>query len=401
MSCERTLFSRSSSVSILILLLGLILSVASSAQQPPGTLPFPSPATPKLATNFQVTVSGQSLRELIQSIQNATKLPIILDRRVDPTAPAIFESPVFAADPQAEAGMRSHNLGPTLHQALDKLVEARNESASENTGPSSSQRQPIGWASASELILIGPSATVNAAAAEMLVARQRLQPHISRYPAQRIGWPFLTTPQEALQIVAAEWNLDVSAIKLPHDLWPVVELGEVNVTTALGVIASQFDLCLELNPTTRTVTQRPLNNAATFRNTYVNLPLTDRQREAITDTGARLQKRNNVWDLTGQADAHFQLELAIFRRGANVRNPARSTTVYSLKFEGTVGDAFRNLCQAGNLELDISSLNVQQQQAMIVLEVKDKSINDILAAVAEKANLQLGIQGNKVTVTNN
>lgn len=368
-------------------------------------LPFPSPATPKLAANFQVTVSGQSLRELIQSLQTATHLPILLDRRIDPSSLAIADTSSadtssLPLDPQAEPVMRPKILGPTLHQALDGLVAAR-ETPRGKRAPAANPKpmQRMEWASAGELVLIGPTGQTAAAATEILLARTRLQSHLGRYPAKAFSWPELTTPAEALALVADTWNLDVSNVELPHDLWPAADLGKIHVTTALGAIASQFGQHFELEQGSAVVQARPLRDKPVIRLQYPLLELPNAQRESISRTGAKLLKREDSWELAGDAAAHFQIELAIFKRGQTGRASARAVTKYTFKFIGTVDDALTNLCQAGNLQLQTNQLTDQQKRLRIELEVKDQSIEDILREVAKQANLSISFAGDLATVT--
>lgn len=372
----------------------LCLTSTCGAQQSTNQPPFPSPATPRLAANFQVTVSGQSLRELVHSLQTSTKLPVLLDRRLDPSALAIPQRAVGAIDPQAAPELQPTTLGPNLHQSLDLLLKLRNEPP-----PNAGIGRPIEeWASAGEIVIVGPAGESIRAATEILEARVNLQPHLGQYPPRGIRWPELTTPQEALKIVADTWDLDTSAVELPHDLWPETNLGTVHVTTALGAIASQFGLHFELDARSAKIRSRPLKPAPVVRLTYPSMELTDGLRAYLSRIGGRLVKRPNHWELTGDATAHFQMELAIFKQGSSGKNSSRAITRFTFKFIGTVDGALTNLCQAGNLTLDATALSDSQKRQRIELEVKDQSIEQILQTVANKAGLQLEIAGDQVTV---
>jgi hypothetical protein len=362
------------------------------AQQPPDPLPFPSPATPRLAADLKVSVVGQSLRELVVSLQKSTRLPIVLDRRVDPSVAAI-PPPIAANAPgrnganelQQETSPSPMTLGPTLADVLDAIAD----------------RRGLQWASAGDLVLIAPAGKAIPAATEMLAARIRLRTAAAGFPPKPISWPQLTTPTEALQVVADTWQLDKTNVQLPHDLWPAIDLGTVDVTSALGVISSQFDLHFELDPETRQLTSRALEDNFVAERDYPLVDLIPAQRKLVTDRpNVRLIKQRTGWQLTGDAAAHWQLELAIFKRGRKP-NPggaaARSVTKYTFKFNGTLSDALSNLCQAGNLQLDMATLDAGTLSRRIELEAKDQSIEELLAEVARLGEITVEVQAAQVT----
>jgi hypothetical protein len=359
-----------------------ITSDASMAQT------FPSPATPRLAADFSVVVTGQSLRDLVNSMQQATRLPILMDRRVDPSAAAIPATDPPSVDPLVESPVVPKTLGPNLAGAIDGLTDLRG----------------LEWASCGDFVWIGPRGHATAAATEILVANQKVQ-RAAAFDRRPIKWPILTTPNEALRMVADTWRLDASDIDLPHDLWPATDLGETQVTTALGAISSHFDLHFELDPATRKLSVRPIDPAVRFVHRYPALPLTPVQRREITrddriqgGPAAVLKQQRDNWLLTGDAAAHLRTELAIFKRGSQNANPATSEVRYTFKFQGFLGDAIQNLCQAGNLRTDLSGLPRERLMQRIELEAKDQTIEDLLRQVGRLGSLEVQIEGGVVVV---
>ena len=271
----------------------LSLAVVVSFFIQPGTstaqTDFPGPTMNQLVADFQCFVAAQPLRKTLQTITESTKeprLPIILDRRIDPTSP--LQNPASSTDVNTASFDETESaapiqLGPTLYDALETVAKQRNGV----------------WVSIDEAILIGPDSRTISAATEILASRKLVEQSRFSFPPKQVVWPALSTPMEALQIVADTWQLDVSQIDLPHDLWPAVSLPQFHVSSALGIIGSQFDVHLALDPRTRRVTSTPLNPNATLTRQYPAATLNPQDRPA------KLKKISIGWELTGDACSHI------------------------------------------------------------------------------------------------
>lgn len=370
----------------LLWLVVAMLPIAPAAATPAAD--FPRPVSTPLARSFQILAEGNPLSDAVEEIRQRTGLRVWIDRRVDPSLPLL-----------------SGTYGATTREVIERL-------AAENA---------LQVGTADEIVLLGPGASVNHAASEMMAARDRLRQWQQRVAAPNqsplttprpIAWPMLSTPAEALAVVADSWDLDISAVSLPHDLWPAVDLGEVDVTTALGVIGVGFDLALDLEPSTRRVTPRPLRSAPLVVRQYPAGALSPDLRNQITSSqvGGQLRKQDERWSLRGPARAHALLEAAVSVAAGSVREGSEKSGApaamsasgqrFSLRLVNKpAGDFLRAICQSAGWQLEVDPAAAERLDERIDLQVDEATLDELVEQALTPLGLETDRQGTRLRIS--
>jgi hypothetical protein len=147
---------------------------------------FPSPATRQLVADFQCFIAAQPLRKTLETIAESSqepKLPIILDRRIDPTAPLRMSGQIGRADTGSFDDLEHSEpiqLGPTLLEALETVAK---------------QRSAV-WVSVDDAIFIGPNSNIIFAATEMLASRKLIEQSRSQFRPKQVACPCCRHPSK-------------------------------------------------------------------------------------------------------------------------------------------------------------------------------------------------------------
>lgn len=353
---------------------------------------------------LQITTTTTDIRQIAQAIQQGAGLPLFVDRRVDPDSIKgdAGEPKGTANDPGMRDGEDAQVVvyGPDLATALDLLTK----------------KAGIGWASDGAVVLLGPEPQVVQAATGMMVEWDELQKKLKNKRGKwsqehEVLWPEATTPQAALEIVAQLWELDISTVTLPYDLWPAVDLGALPVTSALGVIGVGFDLSLAVDPDTARVTVRPLSEVAMCTRTYRAVALTGQQQTAITSQSllapARLQKEGQGWLLRGDARAHLEMQRALsavespgVAAGKSNGKPRgkKVEATYTLRLADQVGKVLRVLAQNAGKELRVESSAQSKMDQRIELTAENKTLSELIEMVTKAAGLEAAVSEQEIVV---
>lgn len=360
---------------------------------------FPRPVSSPLKTPFRIVAKGKALDATLADLRERTGLRIWLDRRVDPSLPLSRES-----------------YGPTAGEILEQLAD----------------EHQLELAIADEAALLGPAPAPERGATEMMAAWDRLLAANPGLPNRSAGsltarhtirWPRLTTPDEALQIVAESWGLRIDGVSLPHDLWPAADLGAVRVTTALGLIGIGFDLALELDPATRQVTAKPLQPPARVVREYPGQTLPPPLRSQLTSpaVGGQLRRQGDRWLLSGPAKSHALLESRLAsassspgpdaggpKTGAsNMRaehdprsRPASDQKRYSLRLVNKPAEEFlQSLCRSVGWQLEIAPEAAEPLAQRIDLEVEQATLDELVERAVEPLGLRAERDGERLRIS--
>ncbi|WP_164100382.1 hypothetical protein [Candidatus Laterigemmans baculatus] len=371
---------------------------ASPASSAATAADFPRPVAAPRETSLRIFAEGKTLEETLAGIRERTGLRVWRDRRVDPALPLLSE-----------------NYGPTAGAVLDQLAA----------------EHQLEVAVADEVVLLGPAPAPELAATEMMAAWDSLvasgredRPDDTLTQTRAVRWPMLTTPSEALQTVAEQWDLRIDSVSLPHDLWPAVDLGEVRVTTALGLIGVGFDLSLELDPVTRRVTAEPLGPQTRVAREYPGQTLPPQLRSRLTSpaVGGQLRKQGDRWLLSGPAKAHAMLESLLVSTGTGSQPPdsARAREMraaashsggdpqnrevdglkrYSLRLVNKPADAFlESLCRSVGWQLEIAPEAAAPLTQRIDLEVEQATLDELIERAVGPLGLRAERDGERLRI---
>lgn len=352
----------------------------------------------KLAANYQASVDGKRLRELLGQIAIAADFNLWIDRNVDPDQLVSLSGgpkTVFAALLEASEG------GGAEVVAVGNIVLV---------GQRNRLEQLVG-----AILALPPDAGSGA-----------VGPEENSVAKRKIDWPIATTPTAALRVVMPE-----TAIELPHDHWPAVVWREISPDVAALLITSQFDLMPiaeavadDRSQAAKTLGQsrglpqrRPSANVAdplqsvptqlvrlaappvlTLRYPSGNHNETIRAAALAADPRASVSRprgdqavpASGTIELAGAPAAHFAAIAAMLKQ----TSPRQQTPVdidavrFTLNLRGAPAqDVLVQLAAAGGRRLQVNEQAVPQMRKTITFDLQDQTLRQLVKAVTD----QLGI----------
>lgn len=325
-----------------------------------------------------VTIAWQDQRlaDALHRLADVDDIPMWLDRRVDPR----------------------QKVNLTLSE---QSLAAGFEAAAAARG--------LGVAHRSGLVYVGPVETSRELSTLVSLATDSLE----QAPADRrrqwlrsrkFQWPRLSQPRELLAELAAAMQTPVAgAEQIPHDLWRARdELTLAPVELAVLMLAG-FDLTCRIDTHLRIV---PITRPVRVVRSY---PVRPSQRNAVVRRltalpagSARLQKNEVV--LTGRSEEHATWLAHLFgssekKRSRPPRAAQRGEPVYALHLQNQpVGAVVDQL--AARLKLQIRwQADENARNRRVSCEVKDATLDELLAAVLTPASLTAVRADKVVTVT--
>jgi hypothetical protein len=224
------------SVSVVI----VILATESRAADTSGWASGPT-LEQKLAAPLSVGWQGTPLARALAGLAEAQHVAVLRDRRVDPN-----QSIQLAIDNQP------------LSKALALIAE----------------QLKLGYSQFGPVAYFGPpqvAARLRTAAAMRLEDAKALPAEVSsRFLMQRNWhWPMLAEPRQLLAELEKEAGVEVvNPERIPHDLWPELDLPPLTWLDRLTLLAAQFDLTFRLSADGRTVELVELPDEVSVARTY-------------------------------------------------------------------------------------------------------------------------------------
>jgi hypothetical protein len=204
-------------------------------------LPSAAVATgPRLRKALQEAVPGASwkqaiLRDALRQLAESHSLAILRDRRIDPTA---------LIDLTASS--------VSLEELFSQLAE-----------PADADVRIVG-----NVVYLAPPESANVIRTLIALRDEELSAHRSRTRSARqtalrrnetVRWADLTTPADALQLVAKRFDLKIEGSELvPYDLWEHAVFAQMTASEMLSLVLIQFDLTFEWGSDLRSVRLVPL-----------------------------------------------------------------------------------------------------------------------------------------------
>jgi Secretin and TonB N terminus short domain len=242
------------------LAIALLLGSASVAicAPPPATTTATGPAPKALSSGKDRWLSGPELkrqltvpvgmswtgtpfRQALQALSQSRQVAVLLDRRVDPDANITLSLPPAP-----------------LEEALSRVARERNADVT--------QFGPVAY--------VGPprvARRLRTLAALRTQDAQRL-PADARKPLLSVrpfAWDDLATPRELIGRLAAEAGVAIEGQQLvPHDLWAGQSLPAMSWVDRLTLLAAQFDLTFQIDPTGRLVQLSPTPDEVVIERSY-------------------------------------------------------------------------------------------------------------------------------------
>jgi hypothetical protein len=309
-------------------------------------------------------IDGKPFRDALQQVARQGQVNLLVDRRVDPTAPV---SP--------------GSLGPDIYTSIKQIAQQRDCVV-----------MPV-----SGVLVVGRPEWVDATAASLMMLTQP-----GDAAATTVNWPTLTTPTEALNRAAGEAPGNIA---LPHDLWPATQWTGIAPQVATTLVLAQFDRRLGKGSLTgRTpLTAVPVEAVQHSTRRYQAGKHSALLRQTIeqTDPAAKLRSVRGRWDVSATATAHRLATDALMVALAvpKMAKPNEDKRQFSLELKAPAGDAIRKFAATANLVCVIDDTADAACRSIVTLRAKDKTLRELIELVAEQADVTATWLDNKVVIT--
>jgi hypothetical protein len=326
-----------------------------------------------LRSSVGLTWSETELRPALLQLSRVQRVAMFLDRRVDPNQLVAYQA--------AEA---------PLDDVLRRLATRLN----------------LGVARLGPVLYLGPATT----ATVLDVAAEQRRAEASRLPAaarkrylavQPLRWEALSEPRQLLEDLARSSQIEIAGLDgIPHDLWPGVSLPPLTLVERLSLVLAGFEQTFRFEDDGRRICLEPLDHDMLVERAYRHsLDKTELQQlvQQLPDSRVRLLRGQIVF--RGTAAEHQRLQrLLRTDEPAEAAGGIDPNTVYTLTINNQpVGAVIRTLEQRG-LEFQIDPSLVEILYTRVSFEVREATLDRLLAAALEPAGLTFSRQGSHVTI---
>ena len=257
------------------------------------------------------------------------------------------------------------------------------------------------------IVYMGPVETAKKLPTLAAVMRQELEalsPPIHRRLLYRRPWQWdaLTTPRDLLHRLSRELRIPIEGIeKIPHDLWPGVELPPMTGVDRLLLITAGFDKTFQLIDKGSKIQIVRMPSRVSLTKLY-RLPshsnlVIQRLRDRFPD--ARFDVDGHRLVVDGSWTVHCHVRETLFGMGRPLPTQLeRDRTVYDLKVVATVHDLLKTASQERALELIIDTTAAQKVRERVDVEVRRATFNELLRAILDPVKLNFRIDMGKLFV---
>ncbi len=305
------------------------------------------------------------LRDALASLSATQRVAVFLDRRVDPEQPIDFSS-------QDEP----------LAQLLARLAAELD----------------LGTCRIGPVVYFGPPETAAVLPTVVQLRREEREsfsPVIGRRLSRELPleWPKLTAPRELIGRLAEEVGLGVRDLeRIPHDLWPAVELPPLDFYQRMSLVLAGFGLTFQFEDDVRLRLVELPERAELQRDhpmpAHLAARIEARLRQAypvaeVARQGGGLRVRA-PWEVHQAIEGWLQGDIPRSPRG-----PVRPSEVrYTLEVQNQpVGATAHALAQRLELELRYPPELEAQLQQRVSFRVEEVTREQLLEALLEPANL--------------
>ncbi len=321
----------------------------------------------QLAAPVTMSLLKIPLSRALKSISTAQHIATVLDRRVDP-------------DREIQLALTREPLRESLQRIADQLQ--------------------IGYCQLGPIAYFGPASTakrLRTLAALRLEDVRLLPPGASRKFLQMRSshWDDLAEPRKLMEALAQEAGVAlVGTEKIPHDLWPEVDLPPLTWIDRLTLLAAQFDCSFRIDKGSSRVELTPMPEKVVLARTYQAGRQADSvaKRWAKAVPAARVTVEGVKIRVEGSLEDHDVVEHRL--RGT----PTQHTTltpgkeVYQLAVEQTaLSQVLAQLAQRLSLEFQWERETIERAgislDQLISVKVQNVTLDELLKAVLDGTGL--------------
>lgn len=332
----------------------------------------------KLATPVRVTWDNAPLARALDSLGRAQQVTIVRDRRLDPARPL-------------RLAVNSVPLGEALAQIATELK--------------------VGYCQLGPVAYLGPAASAARLRTLAAVRRddaQRLNKALSRKLLALRSWQWdeLAEPRELAARLAAEAGLELSGReRIPHDLWPAVDLPPMSWIDRMTLIVGQFDLTFRFVDGGKRVELAPIPARVTLARRYPggadSQALAKRLQKELPDVKISIDGQDVL--LVGRLEDHEAAERQLGGTRQRRTTVTKGEEAYTLAIERAALDrVVDELSKRLNLEFEwdraaIDAARIATDQ-LVSVKVTDGSLDELLAQVFQGTGLTALREGRVVKI---
>ena len=319
---------------------------------------------------FSISWQAAPLRDRIGQLARQQGISVFLDRRINPRTPI---------------NLTASNV--TMEQLLLQLCD----------------QQELGFCRLGDTFYVGPKLT-----AQRLLISSASASNAGRKSSKALlkkaafGWPDLTTPQEALNALIAEANLELeNAHLLPHDMMSSGNIPPMPLDRRLRLLLIQFDLGFELKRNSRTVVLRKLSDlpaTGSVRFSDVDLSLAEYQEVKAKATGSRMRRNKRSITITGPVE-----ELVMARdfivKSFSPSVPADGDQQFTLTVTSRRSAILAAIGKQLQMTVDTSMADPDAMAEVVSLSVKNVSLQKLLDRIVADCGTTCSITNDKIVVS--
>ncbi len=318
---------------------------------------------------FSISWQKAPLRNRIGGLARQQGISVFLDRRVDPRTPI---------------NLMASNV--TMEQLLLQVCDQHN----------------LGFCRLGDNFYLGPKQS-----ADRLLAGSEDAAKTARKASNTLlkkttsKWPDLTTPEEALNAILAESELNVENIDLlPHDLMAAGSMPAITLDQRLRLLLIQFGLDYELKRNSKTLALRRTSDfpaTGSVRFSDVDLNLTQYQKIKKKAVGCRMKRNKRSITVTGPIE-----ELVMVRdyivESFTPPAPTDSDQQFTLTVTNRRSAILAAIGKQLQMPVDTSSADPQTLAEVVSLSVANVSLQELLDQVMAGSGATCLLRKGKIVV---
>ena len=322
--------------------------------------------------------TGSPLRATLMRLAEAQRTAIFLDRRVDP------ETMIALVVQQRP-----------LEELFDRIAA----------------EAEIGWSVLGDVVYFGPQPS--ARQLRTLVALRRedargLPASVRTALAQKrtLKWEQLAEPRVLLEKLVDDFNLELPGKRrLPHDLWPAVDLPSLSGIERMSLLTVGFDLTFRFSGDGSALELVPIPQQVEMVRTYPATSDVAGQLAKMRSLApeATIQQVDDRIEVRGTVEDFERLQAKEGPRQPRPSLQEGAVEVYTLQVQNKpLRPVLQQLLEKLNLELVMDEAAIQAAgidlDQQISFDVKNATVEQLLAAVLGPAGLSARLSDQKVQV---
>jgi hypothetical protein len=331
----------------------------------------------QLSATIGVRWAANPLRQALGNLSRNQGVAIFLDRRVDP-------------DQEVEFAYQD----VTLRELLKRLAEHLH----------------VGTCRVGPVYYLGPTLT----AASLAGATASREGDLQRLPVAARGrwsksrslqWPELSTPRDIVEQLTQEAEVTAVGLdRIPHDLWPEVDLPAMTLVQRLSLVLAGFHVTFAFSNDGSSIRFVSLPAATAVERTYTLSALQANAIQEITQQfpDVRVTRGSATVKVVGPLEAHEALERLQRNRAAKPNPPkpaSRKETRYTLRIQNKpVGGVAQAITKQLERKIEFDPRTLGKLEELVSFEVRDATLEELLKSLLSPVGLRYQLEGETLRI---